>query len=37
MHDVIWDGLDQDGKLVAPGSYAWRAVTHEGIRPRAIS
>jgi hypothetical protein len=35
-HDVIWDGLDEDGKLVKPGNYAWRAVTHEGIRPRYL-
>jgi hypothetical protein len=33
-HEVVWDGLDENGKLVAPGSYVWRAVTHEGIRPR---
>jgi len=35
-HHVVWDGLDENGKLVAPGSYAWRAVTHEGIRPRYL-
>jgi len=35
-HEVVWDGLDEDGRLVAPGSYAWRAVTHEGIRPRYL-
>lgn len=35
-HEVVWDGLDEDGKLVAPGSYVWRAVTHEGIRPRYL-
>jgi hypothetical protein len=33
-HEVVWDGLDEVGKLVPPGSYSWRAVTHEGIRPR---
>jgi outer membrane protein assembly factor BamB len=34
--ELVWDGLDEKGKLVAPGSYAWRAVTHEGIRPRYL-
>ncbi|MFZ4768363.1 MAG: FlgD immunoglobulin-like domain containing protein, partial [Roseimicrobium sp.] len=33
-HEVVWDGLDEGGKLVTPGNYSWRAVTHEGIRPR---
>jgi outer membrane protein assembly factor BamB len=35
-HEVVWDGLDEDGKVVAPGNYSWRAVTHEGIRPRYL-
>ncbi len=30
---VIWDGLDETGKLVAPGHYTWRGITHPGIRP----
>jgi sugar lactone lactonase YvrE len=32
-HTVVWDGLDEDGQLVAPGSYRWRGITHPGIRP----
>jgi len=35
-HSLVWDGLDETGKLVAPGSYAWRGATHEGIRPQYV-
>lgn len=31
---VVWDGLDENGKLVAPGNYNWRGITHAGIQPR---
>jgi sugar lactone lactonase YvrE len=30
---VVWDGLDEAGRLVAPGTYRWRGVTHPGIEP----
>jgi hypothetical protein len=33
---LVWDGLDETGKLVAPGDYIWHGVTHEGIRPRYV-
>lgn len=33
---VVWDGLDEEGKLAAPGDYRWRAITHEGIRPQFL-
>ena len=32
-HTVVWDGLDERGKLVAPGKYQWRGISHPGIRP----
>ncbi len=32
-HTVVWDGLDDSGKLVAPGDYRWRGITHPGIEP----
>jgi len=35
-HTLNWDGLDETGRLVAPGSYTWRGVTHEGIRPQYV-
>lgn len=35
-HTLIWDGLDETGKLVTPGNYTWRGVTHEGIRPQYV-
>ena len=34
IHTVIWDGLDETGKLTAPGTYRWRGITHPGIEPR---
>ncbi len=30
---VVWDGLDESGKLVAPGKYDWRGVAHPGVDP----
>lgn len=30
---LVWDGLDEGGKLVAPGRYRWRGLTHPGIKP----
>jgi hypothetical protein len=32
-HQVQWDGLDDQGNIVAPGTYHWRAVSHPGVRP----
>jgi hypothetical protein len=32
-HTLVWDGLDEQGRLVAPGTYSWRGITHPGIRP----
>ncbi len=29
---VLWDGLDHNGKLVRPGTYHWRGITHAGIK-----
>jgi hypothetical protein len=28
-----WDGTDESGKLVAPGTYRWRGLVHQGIDP----
>ena len=33
-HTVTWDGLDEVGRLIAPGAYRWRGITHPGITPR---
>ncbi|WP_269523289.1 FlgD immunoglobulin-like domain containing protein [Coraliomargarita parva] len=30
---AIWNGLDEQGNLVAPGEYQWQLVTHPGITP----
>jgi hypothetical protein len=32
-HEVEWDGLDDQGNIVAPGTYRWRGISHPGIRP----
>ncbi len=31
-HIEKWDGLDDDGKPVAPGEYSYKAIYHDGIR-----
>ena len=33
---VEWDGLDDDGRVVAPGDYRWRAISHPGITPHYL-
>jgi len=33
---VEWDGLDEDGKIVAPGTYRWRSIHHPGITPEYL-
>ena len=30
---IAWDGLDEAGNPVPPGTYAWRAISHPGITP----
>ena len=35
-HEVEWDGLDEAGNVVAPASYAWRAISHPGITPEYL-
>lgn len=32
-HTVVWDGLDEKGTLVSPGTYRWRGLSHPGIKP----
>ncbi|EAQ81697.1 FlgD immunoglobulin-like domain containing protein [Blastopirellula marina] len=32
-HRVAWDGLDERGRLVPPGKYHWRGVSHPGLKP----
>jgi len=33
---VEWDGLDDNGKVVAPGDYRWRSIHHPGIKPNYL-
>ncbi|MGI6496502.1 MAG: FlgD immunoglobulin-like domain containing protein [Kiritimatiellia bacterium] len=35
-HAVAWDGLDETGRPVPPGSYRWRSISHPGIEPRHL-
>ncbi|MDR1279964.1 MAG: hypothetical protein LBK99_03990, partial [Opitutaceae bacterium] len=35
-HEIVWDGLDEAGAVVAPGPYRWRAVSHPGIVPELL-
>ncbi len=32
-HSLVWDGLDENKKLVPPGEYKWRVLSHKGIEP----
>ncbi|MFI4875528.1 MAG: FlgD immunoglobulin-like domain containing protein, partial [Blastopirellula sp. JB062] len=33
---VRWDGLDENGKLVSPGQYRWRGISHPGLKPKHL-
>ncbi|MDQ3815138.1 MAG: hypothetical protein M3347_14510, partial [Armatimonadota bacterium] len=33
---LVWDGLDDDGRVVPPGNYRWRAISHAGLKPRHL-
>jgi hypothetical protein len=33
---VEWDGLDDQGRVVPPGDYHWRAASHPGITPHYL-
>lgn len=32
-HRLLWDGLDENGKVAAPGDYRWRSISHPGLKP----
>jgi len=34
--EIEWDGRNEDGQLVEPGEYHWRAISHAGIRPEYL-
>ena len=33
---VEWDGLDDAGRVVTPGDYRWRAISHPGVTPHYL-
>jgi outer membrane protein assembly factor BamB len=35
-HEIEWDGLDDRGNLLAPGTYRWRSIHHPGIAPEYL-
>lgn len=32
-HRIDWDGVDDRGNPVPPGTYQWRAISHPGLKP----
>ncbi len=34
--EVEWDCCDEDSRLVKPGTYTWRAISHAGIEPEFL-
>jgi len=35
-HEIEWDGLDEEERLVGPGKYRWKSIHHPGIRPEYL-
>lgn len=35
-HRIEWDGLDEQGSIIAAGAYRWRALSHPGITPHYL-
>lgn len=35
-HQLVWDGCDDDGQPLPPGTYRWRAAHHPGLTPRYL-
>jgi hypothetical protein len=33
---IAWDGLDEAGRVVPPGQYRWRAISHPGLAPEYL-
>ncbi len=36
QHQIVWDGLDENGRLVSPGQYQWRGISHPGLKPNYL-
>lgn len=36
LHQMLWDGLDDEGTPVRPGKFTWRAITHPGLKPELL-
>jgi len=35
-HRLEWDGLDEEGRVVPPGTYRWRSAHHPGVVPEYL-
>ncbi len=35
-HTTVWDGLDRNGRAVAPGDYTWKLINSPGIEPHFL-
>lgn len=35
-HELVWDGMNEDGALAEPAEYRWRAISHPGIKPELM-
>lgn len=36
LHHIVWDGLDENGRLVSPGKYRWHGISHPGLKPNYL-
>ena len=35
-HRIVWDGADDNGNMMPPGKYRWRALSHPGLKPQYL-
>ena len=35
-HRIVWDGADDNGNMMPPGKYQWRALSHPGVKPQYL-
>ncbi len=35
-HRIVWDGADDNGIMMPPGKYRWRALSHPGLKPQYV-
>lgn len=35
-HRIVWDGTNDNGDIMPPGKYKWRALSHPGLKPQYV-